>query len=58
MARDKINQEVKEIKALTKQIEENTQLEVNHMKKGFVEVINGYKKELRRCMKPVGGEIQ
>ena len=58
VGRDKINQEIKEIKALGKQIEEQTQMEVAHMKKGFVEVINSCKQQLRRYMKPAVHEIQ
>ena len=55
--KDKINEEIAEIKALCKQIEEQTQTEVLHMKKGFLDVINQCKKQLRKEMKPAMNQI-
>jgi hypothetical protein len=49
--RERVVGEVKEMTALGKQIEEQTQTEIIHMKKNFVDIVNLCKKKLRRHMK-------
>jgi hypothetical protein len=49
--REKTQQEMKEIYAMEKQIEEHFLTEVNHLKKYFIDVINASKKQLRKHMK-------
>jgi hypothetical protein len=42
---------VKEMQALAKRIEDQTQTEILHMKRNFLEIINRCKKSLRKHMK-------
>lgn len=42
---------MKEVQALSKQIEEQAQTEVQHMKSAFIDVVNQCKKQLRKHMK-------
>lgn len=49
--KDKIDIEIKEIGALCKQVEEQAQTEIQHMKTAFVDVVNQCKKQLRKHMK-------
>lgn len=42
---------MKEMQALAKQIEEQAQTDILHMKKNFIDVVNQCKKQLRKHMK-------
>lgn len=49
--KDKIANEIKEMQALAKRIEDQTQTEIIHMKKNFIDIINRCKKCLKNHMK-------